>query len=80
MDELNATAVHVAAIYGAAWWVRHYRRGGRMQRTSAQAVLRQQAIQRLGLAVRAAFNQSEDFEALLIAVFVSLSQNDDPPF
>ncbi len=80
MDALNATAQHVAEINNAAWWVRHYRRGGRMQRTSSQAMLRRQAIQRLGLAVREAFNASEDFEPLLVAVFASLSRDDEPPF
>jgi hypothetical protein len=73
-------AAHVAEIYSAGWWVRRYRRGGR-QRTSRQAAQRAQAIQRLGLAVREAFNASDDFERLLIAVFDSLnSANDEPPF
>jgi hypothetical protein len=81
MDALNATTLHVAAIYSAGWWLRHYRRGRRMQRTSAQARLREQAIQRLGLTVREAFNASDDFEPLLVAVFNSLNPaGDDPPF
>jgi hypothetical protein len=38
---------------------------------------RQRAIRDLGLAVRRAFNESDDFEALLIALYDGLSPNDD---
>lgn len=73
----NQTASHVAAIYNAAWMVRNYARGGR---TTIQRKERQQAIRQLGLTVRSAFNQSEDFEPLLVAVFDGLSPKDAPPF
>lgn len=73
-DKLQA---HVAAIYNKAWMVRYYVRGGR---TSIQRRERQQAIHQLGLAVRAAFNATDDFEPLLIAVFDGLSPKDAPPF
>jgi hypothetical protein len=49
----------------AAWLVRHYARGGR---SIFQRRQRQEAIHAMGLAVRDAFNESEEFEALLIAV------------
>ena len=74
---LRETAGYVAAIYNAAYQVRYYSRGGR---TSIQRKERQQAIRQLGLAIRSAFNESEDFEPLLVAVFDGLSQRDAPPF
>lgn len=57
----DATQQHVAAILNAWWMVRHYPR----QHQRAQ---REQAIRTLGLAVRAAFNASENFEPLIVAV------------
>lgn len=71
------TTVHVAAIYGAGWWVRHYVRGGRSQ---IQKLERQQAIVKLGLTVREAFTRSDDFEPLLVAVVNALTPKDAPPF
>ncbi len=68
----------VAAIYNAAWMVRHYARGGR--HTASRMAEHRRAIRELGLVVREAFNQSEDFEALLTAVFDGLSSKDAPPF
>lgn len=68
---------HVAAILNAAWLVRHYARGGR---TQIQQLERAQAIQFLGLAVREAFNNSDDFEALLGAVVDGLRPRDERPF
>jgi hypothetical protein len=65
MGPLPQSAQHVAAILNAAWMVRHYARGGR---SSFQRPERAQAIQRLGLTVREAFNRSEDFEPLLVAI------------
>lgn len=73
----ESTTTQVAAIYGAAWWVRHYVRGSR---TQIQKLERSQAITRMGLAVREAFNKSDDFEPLLIAVVDGLKPKDDPPF
>lgn len=66
----------VAQILNAAWLVRHYT----LQRTAAMRLQRAQAILRLGLTVREAFNQSDDFEALLAAVVDGLRPRDDPPF
>lgn len=71
------TTVLVASILNAGWMVRHYARGGR---GSIHKLERQQAIQRLGLTIRDAFNKSEDFEPLLIAVVDGLRPKDDPPF
>lgn len=68
------TAGFVATILNAAWWVRHYGRG------SKQSIQRKQAIQKLGLTVRMAFDGSDDFEALLAALINGLSPKDDPPF
>ena len=67
----------VARIYNAAYLVRYHARGGR---SSIGREARSQAIRELGLAVRDAFNVSEDFEALLVAVFDGLSPKDAAPF
>ena len=71
------TEEHISQILNAAWMVRHYQRGGR---STIQRAERSQAIQQLGIVIRAAFNQSEDFEALLGAVVDGLRPNDTPPF
>lgn len=71
------TASLVAAILNAGYMVRHYARGGR---TAIQRRERQEAIRRMGLAVRDAFNQSEDFESLLAAVADGVRPQDDAPF
>ena len=71
------TAELVAVILNSAWMVRHYARGGR---SSIQRAERKQAILYLGLAVRHAFSQSEDFEALLAAVVDGLRPRETPPF
>ena len=73
------TVSHVAAIYADARWVRHYERGGRLK-YSPMAIRRHQAILKLGLTVRHAFSQSDDFEALLTALVDGLHSRDDPPF
>ena len=67
----------VASILNAAWLVRNYARGGRSEIHKEQ---RQQAIHDLGLAVRRAFDTSEDFESLLAAVVDGLRPKNDPPF
>lgn len=66
-------------IRNAGYFVRHYWRGGRGT-TSRQAALRAQAIHRMGLAVREAFNKSDNFEQLLSAVADGLRPRDDQPF
>lgn len=71
------TAELVAQLLNAAYMVRHYVRGGR---SSIGKAHRAQAIQQMGLAVREAFSQSDDFEPLLAAVANGLSPRDDPPF
>ncbi len=59
--QTDQTAALVAELYNAAYLVRQYQRG----RSSVQ---RAQAVQRMGLAVRHAFNSSDDFAPLLRAV------------
>ena len=68
----------VAAILNDGYMVRHYGRGAR---TAWGREQRRQAIIKLGLDVRDAFNKSEDFEALLAAVVDGLRpRNESPPF
>ena len=57
-DQLART---IAALYNAAWWVRWHQR-------PHQGEKRAKAIRELGLAARAAFNATEDFEPLLRAL------------
>lgn len=64
-------------IRNRAWMVRHYARGGRSNIGRAR---REQAIQLLGLTVREAFNNSDDFASLLEAVVDGLRPEDTPPF
>lgn len=49
-------------IRNSAWAVRYYRRGAR---SSIGREQREAAIRELGLAVREAFNSTDDFEPLL---------------
>lgn len=70
------TGHSVAAIYNAGRVLREYARGGRLP-SIGMARLRAAAIRDLGLAVRAAFNESEDFEPLVIAFFDALNHRDD---
>ena len=79
MASSQDTASLVAAILNAAWMVRHYARGGR-HTNSRMALLRSQAIQHLGLIVRQAFTESDDFEPLLAAVADGLKPHTDPSF
>lgn len=72
------TAQLVAAILNAAWLVRHYARGARVHSGPMRA-RRDGAVKDLGLAVRHAFNSSEDFEALLAALADGLNPKDDTP-
>ena len=73
MNADRVALVQRAAIYSAAWWVRHYSR-------PAQRKQKAQAVMRLGLAVRAAFATSEDFGPLLYAVCDSLAVAPDLRF
>lgn len=68
----------VAAILNAGYMVRHYARGGRL--TFLMREERAEAIRHMGLTVRDAFNKSDDFEPLLVAVVDGLRPRDDPPF
>lgn len=69
-----------AAILNAAWMVRHYARGGRMSESAPLRAKRADAIRQLGIVVRDAFNRTENFEPLLIALYNGLAPKDDPPF
>ena len=62
----ESTAVLCARIYNAAWWIRHRSR-------PAQKVQRAAAILALGLVVRQAFSESDDFEPLLRALADALA-------
>lgn len=66
-----------ASIYNAAYMVRHYQRGGR---TFIGRESREKAIRDMGLAIRHAFNSSEDFAPLIAAVACGIFPKDDPPF
>lgn len=61
MGPPDTSAAAVAAILGAAYLVRQYRRPG-------QRLQRAQALQRLGLEVRAALERGGDPEAVLYAL------------
>lgn len=60
-----------AEIRNSAWQVRNYKRN---------KLRRAQALLRLGLAIRRAFNESDDFESLIIEFFDGLNPRDDKPF
>jgi hypothetical protein len=63
----------VSAILNDAWMVRHYARG-------FHKLKRRQAILKLGLTVREAFNSCDDYEVLLAAVVDGLRPHDRSPF
>jgi hypothetical protein len=66
-----------AAISNDCWMVRHYAPA----RTPTMRLRRQQAIQKLGVTVRRAFNASDKFEPLLAALVDGLRpRSDNPPF
>lgn len=69
--------IWVANLLNAGFMVRYYARGAR---TTIQRLERAQAIQNMGMIVREAFIQSDDFEPLLIAIADALRPRDDPPF
>lgn len=72
----TSTEAHVAAILNAAWMVRHYA----LQRTETMRQQRARAVREMGLLVREAFNNSDDFEALLAAIVNGLSPKDERTF
>lgn len=76
MEARSKTSAHVAAILNAWWMVRYYEPG----RTPTQRRQLAQAILRLGLTVREAFNNSDDFKALLSAVADGATRQGEPPF
>ena len=67
----------VAQILNEWYLVRHYERGGR---SSIGQLRRAQAIRKLGLTVRFAFNSSDDFEALLAAILDGGRPHHTQPF
>jgi hypothetical protein len=71
------TGMLVASILNCGYMVRHYARGGR---SLIQRQERTRAIRELGVAVRDAFNSSDDYEALLAAVADALRPREEPPF
>ena len=71
------TSQLVATILNEAWLVRHYARGGR---SGLNRLQRTQAILKLGLTVREAFDRSNDFEPLLAALVDGLRPLDSQPF
>jgi hypothetical protein len=77
MGVLLGTERHVAAIMNAAWMVRHYARGAGLRETNPAFKLRADAIYKLGMICREAFNEAEDFEPLLSAIIDALSKQ--PP-
>ena len=76
MEDHNAIR-DVAEILNACWWVRRYKRGGRV---ASLALHRKQAILKLGLVCREAFNRADDYEPILTALVDGLQRRNDPPF
>lgn len=74
MGPLDSTEALAASIRNAAWQVRHYRRAlNRRERAHAIVIL--------GATVRDAFNRTENFEPLLVAVVDGLRPTPEPaPF
>lgn len=72
----GGTEGYIHVIYNDWWMVRHYA----LQRTPTERLRRRQAIRKLGLTVRAAFNSSDDFEPLLIALVEGANPKEYRPF
>lgn len=72
MNALPRSEQLAARIRNAAWMVRHY---GRPH--AAARAARATAIRELGLTVRDAFAESDDFEPLLVAVVDGLRPRPD---
>lgn len=80
MSGIDPTSALTASIYNAAYFVRHYARGGRLADPGAPlAHKRREAIHKLGLVVRQAFCATDDFEPLLTALVDCLAAKDDWP-
>ena len=78
MQRNSKVEVFVAEIRNAGWWVRHYRRARRSRIGSPE---RGKAIYDLGIVLRRAFRECDDFEALLTALYDGLTVEDyEPPF
>lgn len=71
------TADLVAAILQDGYMVRNYWRGAK---SSIGRIQRQQAILKMGMTIREAFNRSNDFEALIAAVADGVRPKDEQPF
>lgn len=67
---------YVVEIYNAWWSVRYYA----PQRSRSNRLRRAQAIRKLGLAIREAFNSSDDFETLIAAVVDGSDRCERHPF
>lgn len=70
------TQALVSEILNHWWMVRHYA----LQRTATERLRRAQAVQKLGLTIRRAFNSSDDFEVLIAAVLDGGRPRDERPF
>lgn len=66
----------ISSILNAAWMVRHYQRAYSIY---SLRIYRKQAILRLGITVREAFNLCDDYEALLKAIVDGLNPSEPPP-
>ena len=63
----DTQAHRVSAIYNACWWIRNYNR-------PAKKIERKASILALGLVIRSAFAETDDFEPLLEAIVSGLDQ------
>lgn len=70
METGGSTERFVAAIYNKGWMVRYRNRGIRLE---SHREARADAIRELGLVVREAFQQCDDFETMLTAIVDCLS-------
>ena len=65
----RALQTHKDRIANATWMVRYYG----LQRNASQRLRRKQAIQLLGLILREAFAEADDFEPILTALLDGLN-------
>ena len=68
--------MYVSLILNDLWLIRHYHG----KRTPAARMRRKQAIAKLGLDLREALNHTNDFEAILRAMYEGIYPKDDAPF
>lgn len=76
MGEDAKNGRRMAEIRHLSWMIRHCGQ----QRNESQRLRRTQAIQKLGLELREAFSETEDFEPLLAAILHGLNPKDPSPF